>query len=319
MRRVWVFLFVSVVFRAVAEQRVELIADSEFQQGFQVVEEGVAFPPVKWNEHGKPVWKIAHHHSKSSFSNREKFQFRKNGLTFDDGYGLLDVHPLNGEGDVVVGMNADREFGGIYRLAGDPWPHLYVTQRIGSPGGHLGDKSPSLADMSKIDFSIGVRLLGDRPNKKEGYSSSRHAAQFLLLFSVQNLNRKSPGYGDYFWFIVALYDDREPLTRLHVMRDKSTPKKKATEKLIYSVGIGAFTSEIVAEGHWVTISGDLLPHIRAGLQEAWRQGYLPDSHDPADYKLGGLIFGWEVTGLNEVAVAIKDLRATAWLRDSSSD
>lgn len=57
--------------------------------------------------------------------------------------------------------------------------------------------------------------------------------------------------------------------------------------------------------------GDLLPHIVSGLREAWKQGYLSASQKLADYRIGGLVLGWEVTGLNDVAIAVRDLRATA--------
>jgi hypothetical protein len=142
-----------------------------------------------------------------------------------------------------------------------------------------------------------------------------HGAHFLLLFTVQNLNpRWSKGRGDYYWFGIALYDSRRKVTSLSVMQDKSSPQKKGTEKLIYNVGIAPFTSAVVADGQWVTVQGDLLPHMRAGLQEAWKRGYLAGSQEMSDYRIGSANLGWEVPGLNDVAIAVKDLRAVATLK-----
>ena len=291
---------------------VEVIGDTKFERGFSVREDNKAgSPPVRWKEAGDPVWALTHHHSKSSFDNREHFQFRKEGLTFDDGFTLLDVHPLGGDADVVLGLDADKEYGGVYRQKGDPWPHVYLTQRISGSSGHLGPDAPSLAAMERIDFSMSVKLLYDRANPKVGRIRSVHAAQFILFFTIQNLNRQSEGHGDYYWFGIALYDDREPVTFLHVMQDKGTPKKKGTDKLIYNIGVKPFTSEVVADGRWVTIRGDVLPYILAGLREAWKQGYLQVSQNLSDYRIGGLVMGWEIPGLNNAAVAVKDLRATA--------
>jgi hypothetical protein len=295
-----------------AASPVELIGDAKFELGFSVREDNKAgSPPVRWKEAGDPVWVLTHHHSKSSFDNREHFQFRPDGLTFDDGLTLLDVHPGSGEADVVLGLNADKEYGGIYRQKGDPWPHVYLTQRISDPSGHLGQNAPTLATIEKIDFSVSVKLLYDRASPKEGRIRSVHAAQFILFFTIQNLNRRSEGHGDYYWFGIALYDDREPVTFLHAMQDKGSPKKKGTDKWIYNVGVQPFTSEVVAEGRWVTVRGDILPHILAGLREAWKQGSLPASQNLSDYRIGSLVLGWEIPGLNDAAVAFKDLRATA--------
>lgn len=295
-----------------ANSTVELIGDAKFELGFLVREDNKpGSPPVRWKEAGNPVWALTHHHSKSSFDNREHFQFRQNGLTFDDGFTMLDVHPPSGDADVVLGLNADKEYGGIYRQKGDPWPHVYLTQRISDSSGHLGADAPTLADMKAIDFSVSVKLLYDRANPKEGRIRSVHAAQFILFFTIQNLNRQSEGHGDYYWFGIALYDDREPVTFLHAMQDKGSPKKKGTDKLIYNVGVKPFTSEVVADGRWVNVRGDILPHILAGLREAWKRGYLPASQNLSDYRIGSLVMGWEIPGLNDAAVAFKDLRATA--------
>ena len=43
------------------------------------------------------------------------------------------------------------------------------------------------------------------------------------------------------------------------------------------------------------------------LKTAWERGYLKDSRDPADYRLGGMNMGWEVTGPIDVAVQVKGL------------
>ena len=48
--------------------------------------------------------------------------------------------------------------------------------------------------------------------------------------------------------------------------------------------------------------------MREGLAEAWRRGYVKDSHDPADYRLGSMNTGWEVTGPWDVEVQLAGLR-----------
>lgn len=293
---------------------VELIADAGFERGFRIKDPDAQGRVVTWNPAAKPAWDLVHHHSKSSFADAGKFAMRANGFTFNDDYGRLDVHPAGGDADVILGVNASKEFGGVYRKQGEPWPHLYLSQRISSPGGHLAAGSPSIAELARVDFSVDVRLLHDRANKTASHKRSIHAAQFVFFFTIQNLNRKSPGYGDYYWFGVLLYDDRKPVTSLFAMHDKGSPLKKGTDKLIYDIGVAPFTKEVVAQGGWVSVRGDLLPHILAGLQEGWKRGYLPASHELADYRFGSVVTGFEITGLNDVAVAVKGLRAAATLK-----
>lgn len=131
------------------------------------------------------------------------------------------------------------------------------------------------------------------------------------IVTVQNLNRQSKGFSDYFWFGVSLYDNRREVTRIFAMQDVSQARKKGTEKYIYDVGLAPFTSQVVAKRDWVAVRGDLLPHIRAGMEECWKRGFLSDSKDLADYRVSGVFFGWEIPCLNDAAVAVKSLSLAA--------
>jgi hypothetical protein len=111
-----------------------------------------------------------------------------------------------------------------------------------------------------------------------------------------------------------LYDSRQDVTTLSAMQDKGSKKKQGTDKFIYNVGIAPFTSEVVGQGNWVSVRGDLLPFFRTGLQQAWRLGYLTASKDMDDYRIGELNLGWEITGLNDAAMALKDFSVTATRR-----
>ena len=298
-------------------QTVELIADRSFQRGLEVKDRAGKEQVIAWNANAAPpIWNTAQHHSKSSFADKAFQTLTTNGFYFKDNYEMLAIHPTNADADVICGVNGDHEFGGVLREPGDPWPHLYLEQRISGPRGHLGATAPTLADIKKIDFAVSIKLLFDRKKSGPTYSRHVHAAHYLFFFTVQNLNHKSTGYGDYYWFGIALYDDRYAVTALSAMQDKGSAKKKGTNKFIYDIGMKPFTDKVVAAGDWVSVTGDLLPHIIAGLQECWRGGYLTASQNLADYGIGGCVVGWEVTGLNDVAIAVKGLRATATLKSA---
>ena len=176
-----------------------------------------------------------------------------------------------------------------------------------------------MADLERLTLNVSVRLLHDHQHRDPGFDPGVHAAQFQLFLTVQNLNTLSKGFGDYYWFGTSLYDNRRDVTGLLAMQDVSQARKKGTEKFIYDVGITPFTSEVVARGRWVTVHGDLLPHVRAGLEECWKRGFLRDSRDLADYRIGGIFMGWEIPGLNDTAMAVKGLSLTAVPRAKSTE
>lgn len=309
-------LLSALVIRAAGD--VELIADATFAWGLRTKDREGNERLIRWHDGtNAPVWQAIQHFSKGCIADPLHQTVHPGSFTFRDDHAMLAIHPEGLGADFVAGVNASNEYGGVYRAKGDPWPHLYLSQRVGNPRGHLGERSPSIADMSGLDFSISVRLLHDHRNIRDGYSRSVHAAQFLFFLTIQNLTRKSPGYGDYYWFCISLYDDRKPVTALHAMGDIGSSKKPGTQKLIYDIGVMPFTDKVVAEGEWVDIRGDLLPHIVAGLAEAWGRGYLPASTNLTDYRVGSVVMGWEIPGLNDAAMAVKGLSATARLREAS--
>ena len=301
-----------------AAQSVELIADTSFQRGLQVKDRAGHPTEIRWDQQAAPpVWRTAQHHSKSCFADPTYQQLTARGFNFKDPWQLLRIHPDDVAADFVCGVNGAAEYGGQWRAKGDPWPHLYLEQRISAPGGHLGKEAPNLAQLARLNFAIHLKLLhAQRPDSPQR-DIHTHAAQFLFFLTVQNLNRQSKGYGDYYWFGINLYDDRKPVTTLYAAQDKGSEKKKGTNKFIYSLGLDAFTQQVVAAGDCVPVAGDLLPHILAGLQESWKCGYLADSRELSDYKLGGLVLGWEVTGLNDVVIAVKGLRTEALLKSAA--
>jgi hypothetical protein len=293
----------------------DLVIDPSFNDGVSATNRAGKVVLLQWNKDAPaPVWTIDQFYSKSSVADAKYLTYRPDGFDFDDGYARISVHPPGMDADLLMGVNADKEYGGVYRKAGDPWPNLYVSQRISDPGGHLGAASPRLTELARVDFSLQVRLLYDRPHRGPGYSPVVHAAQYTLFFTLQNLNPRSKGYGDYVWFGLTVYDNRERIPQLHAMQDRSSPLKKGTEKYIYTLGPGPFANGVIGDGKWVTLQGDLLPYMLQGMQECWKHGYLSRSTDLADYRIGGLCMGWEITGLDDAAMALRGLRATATLK-----
>ena len=47
--------------------------------------------------------------------------------------------------------------------------------------------------------------------------------------------------------------------------------------------------------------------MREALETAWQGGFLTESKTPADYRISGMNLGWEVPGLFEVELQVRNL------------
>jgi hypothetical protein len=142
------------------------------------------------------------------------------------------------------------------------------------------------------------------------YSPGLHAAQFQIFFSVQNLNRQSPGYGKYLWFGIPIYDDRHRVVPGHKAQDTG-----GTSMFIYSLAGEVFSTKSAHDREWITLDKDLLPLMREGLEYAWGRNFLKESQALADYRIAGMNIGWEVPGTFDVDLQIRQLSLKATFVD----
>ncbi len=288
---------------------VELITDRHFTRGFVALDPDTGEPLGAMNpgfSAGDPVWDLGQWGSLTSLDAVTPTILPSGAWRWEDAYGAVTIGPEGStEADLSLRVNAYEEYGGVYRSPDSTrtWVHLLGEQRI-SPPGAQGPGCPPLSQLSSLDFSVDARLLFDERNIQPGYDPSQHAASYLIYFTVQNLNSASPGYGDYLWFGLTLYDDRDPMPGLYVANDGGTGK------LIYNIGLAPLSSASLDDGQWHTLRADLLPYILDALEEAWSRGYLPDSRDLVDCRIGGMHLGWEVPGLSNVELQIRDLSLT---------
>jgi len=313
MRRQTLCIFLVLVLTSSARaEQIPLIADPNFERGFEVLDPTpgalVVQGNLQWDASaGPPIWQLGQWSSQSTIFGVTPTLQPSGARAYvnADKQIIAGGGPAATESDLILTINGQNEYGGVFRTISDPWPHLLVSQSISEPGGHLGSQAPSIADMASLDFQIDARLLYDNRITTGGYDPSIHASQYNIFYTVQNLNTASTGFGDFLWFGTSLYDDRVDVTGQVVLVDGFS------QKLIYGIGIEPFTSEKIADGNWMTIGGDLLPRMKSALQEAWNQGLLLDSQDFADYKIGGMNMGWEMPGLNDASLQIRNYSVIA--------
>jgi hypothetical protein len=197
-----------------------------------------------------------------------------------------------------MAVRASAEYGSRARTSGEPWVHLLVEQNIANP--------PALAELSAARLHVEARLMASEKRSMPDYSSGLHAAQFQIFFSVQNLNRQSPGYGKYLWFGIPIYDDRHRVVPSHKAQDTG-----GTSMFIYTPSSDVFSTKSAQDREWITLDTDLLPLMREGLEYAWRRNFLKESQALADYRIAGMNIGWEVPGTFDVELEIRRLSLRA--------
>ncbi len=291
-----------------AGDRIALLDDMGFRRGFRVwspkpgkkVAQGIIRPG---DAAGEPVWGLAQWHSRFSFAGAEPERLKGGAVRFADRAKAVTFYPPGGKAAVAFALAGSVEYRGAAPRRGDPWPHLLAQRQLTA--------HPSMTDMAALHFAIRYRLLKAAVRRPDGFDPRRHTAQFVFYLTVQNRNRASAGFGDYFWFGVPLYDARHRLPPAHTAVDRGSDRKPATGKFIFTPAAKRYTSRSAHDGEWVTIEKDILPLVREGLKTAWRRGYLGDSREMADYRLGGMNTGWEVTGPLDVAMQVGGLRLEA--------
>jgi hypothetical protein len=268
-----------------------------------------------------PIWTLVEAYSKASIASVEPLTLPEGQKQWTNAYKKFSLGHGTPDADFVLGVNAIEEYGNQYRSNGAPWPHLLLEQDICAPGGHLSKAGPSLADCRAMTLRVSVKLryANNLHERGRGYSEGVHAAQFLLYFTLQNLNRKSPGYGkEYVWFGVPFYDDRYPVIPPGYMsdgtgkEDESKGEKRGTGRFINCVGTKSFAEHGLIPGReWLNIHTNVLPLMVEALERAWSRGLCNSSTNLSDYKIGSMNIGWEVPGLSSVSAQFKDLSLLA--------
>jgi len=278
----------------------ELIRDPHFRGGFLLLNPKPGQRVINGELAGgepsfKPVWDLAQWSSKFPLAAAPAQRQTNGALCFTNAAKQVVVGELGGDkADLVLGVNASVEYGNRARQEGEPWVHLLVQQEIGEP--------PSLAELGAAQFHVAARLLRSRAVKTPDYSPGLHAAQFQVFFTVQNRNRQSPGFGRLLWFGIPLYDDRHRIPVGHKSKDTA-----GSEMFIFTPAGVTFTTASAHDGGWLTVDKDILPLMREALETAWARGFLTESRAVGDYRITSLNLGWEVPGIFDVEMQVRDL------------
>jgi len=199
--------------------------------------------------------------------------------------------------DLTLAVYASREYAAGARKSGEPWAHLLVQQNFTAPS--------SIGEIGTARLRLEARLVKSRLHRTPDYTPELHAAQYQIFLTLQNSNRRSPGFGRFVWFGIPLYDDRARIPPEHKQRDTA-----GSDMFIYTPSGELFSRRSAHDGEWIQVDCDLRPLLLEALETAWRRGFLDGSRDLADYRLTGMNLGWEVPGVFDVELAVRGLSLT---------
>lgn len=280
----------------------ELIRDPHFQRGFLLLEpkqgQRVVYGQVAGLTSGKPVWDLAQWSSRFPLQ-PANCSVSPVGLMLSNAAKCVVVgRPGSAAAYLALAVNAGAEYVRPRQSGAEPWVHLLVQQEFEAP--------PSLGELAACNFHLEARLKRSRLVNTNDYSSSRHAAQYFVYLTVANRNPKAAGFGECFWFGVPVYDNRQPVVPAYEAQDFGQ-----TKLFIFTPGSGTYARVSTHDGTWVTFEHDLLPLMRQGLEHARAKGFIKGSADIADYRALGIFIGWEVPGMFDVELQIRNLSLQA--------
>lgn len=299
------FCSLLTLFLHAAELPRELVRDPHFQSGFLLLE----VKPGQRKVYGealdeaataKPVWDLAQWSSKFPLNATRVPRSAEGVLCFTNRAKRVCLGGrASADADLALGVNASAEYGNRARKSPEePWVHLLVQQDIAEP--------PSLTDLASCRFHVEARLKHSKLFRTDDYTPARHAAQFLIFLTIANRNPQSAGFGQYLWFGIPIYDDRHRMSPSYQAQDFAD-----TKMFIYTVAAEALSQTSTHDGQWVTFARDLLPLMRDGLEAGWKRGFLPGSRELADYRVTSICLGWEVPGIFDVEVQLRNLSLLA--------
>lgn len=295
-----IFLWLALAFGASAQR--ELIRDPGFQRGFHLLDpkvgKRIVYAEIHGPEEGQPTWDLAQWSSRFPLQTNQCWLTGATLICSNAAKRVVVRKPGTSSAGISLAVNAGVEYAQARLTTAEPWVHLLVQQNFDSP--------PALGELSACEFQMEARLERSVLVTTNGYSGAIHAAQFLVYLTVANHNPEAAGYNECFWFGIPIYDDRDPMVPAYEARDFGD-----TKLFIFTPGSSAFARDSVHGKQWVKFSADLLPLMRQGLDHAATKGFIKGSKNPADYRPLGIFIGWEVPGMFDVDLQIRNLSLKA--------
>ena len=288
---------------------VELIGDREFTRGAyliappegqRVVERILDFGYPPSDE--KPLWDIAQWASKQSLV-RSEFSRTENGdRTYRNPTKSLTV---NADSNFRIELNGYAEYGDTPRKAGEPWPHLYISQGIAS-------RKEACIPLSKCEhlyFTLDGRRDFCRNYMGAAFDPGLHTIHVVLTLVVQVRNPRSPFHGKYLNVQLPVYDYRYDFPPASYTMDQGKPT--TTGMFIYSEAGEKVWDGTFKDGKWHRAQLDILPILGKAVERWTQPGGTFEQVNKRDLHIADFIMGWECEGTFHGCMSFRNLSLKA--------
>lgn len=284
-------------------ETIDIISDKQFLKGVSLLGLSSSNPmPIdKLYPFGKtnaePVWKVAQWGSRFNLLGITP-EVKNDSIIYKNEGKKLSFLKVGDEVLVNMEVYGSKEYRAP-RKEEEEWPHLLLEQST---------NPVKLVNVKKLNYSISAKLMFDYNKMGADYNAGMHTSQITLYLLVQNLNKQSAGYGDFFWFGLPLYDYRYRNLPEYAAQDIG--KGDATKKFIVAVASNTLFDGSMNDKNWISINKDIYPQVIAAFNKAKGAGYLTTT-SLADISIASTNVGWEVPGTFDCGIQFKGLKLTA--------
>lgn len=278
----------------------ELISDKRFEKGFSlchinalVTREPIATLDYCGTVKEKPDWMIAQWCNHFNLACGTERVTHDSAYLYEDLSKTVKVYP--GKGHIQLDVRASTEYFWD-RKAGEGWPHLLLEQVIA--------ESPRLCETKSLRYEAdyAISLFRDYMGKRA--DASLHAAGVGWCAKIRNKNPDSPGYLDFFWFVVRLFDNRYDFARPHRAQDGG--KEEHTGKFIYAADGRLFQKKPYCYIEPMNLCYDIMPELKNAFSYCKERGFMKTS-EWEDLYYDDFNLGWEVPGTYDCGLTIDRL------------
>ena len=256
---------------------------------------------------GEPSWTFAQWYTKYDISDYYSRSYTKGGAAFRytskgetiDGVfvpaKVLSVDSTTAE--IYMELNAEVEYDAP-RKEGEGWPHTLLSQ-------DFSDRLVHVSELDELVMSMDYTVTKFEDKMGDEADPNMHCAQFVWYITLQNRTKGSAGYGQYIWFGLNLWDNRNAGKASAEYAAQDLGKEDATLAFIYQPSSEKFTRSglIPQVGEEESIRFDIMETAKYAFALAKDRGYLTDTLWE-DIYIGSMNFGFEVTGTYNAAVQI---------------
>lgn len=286
-----------------------LFSDPFLKNGISVLEaSGEKSGNIGVLDGGKePSWTFSQWGSKYDIVNYADRKYENGGkkFTYISEGKSIDGETLPGKiitvdtdkGSIYMELNAEAEYDSP-RKDGESWPHTLLSQDFGENLVHVSELDDLVMNMTyeitKFEDCMG-----------EDADSDMHCAQLVWYITLQNRTEGHKDYGQYIWFGITLWDNRLSGETYGGYAAEDAGKDDATHAFIYQSpsSLVQSTGKVPEVNEKMTVDFHLLTAAKTAFKIAKQRGYLGDT-TWEDLYIGGMNFGFEVTGTYNVAATV---------------